>query len=465
MENSYIRFNIDTKKAPNLEPHPYRFNVKVNRFRLASLLASELIHYGKDFPVTLSRPCVYGVFSGPVGGFAPRESLCVGCLRCTVEYPDMVTISPNQERMTLGDTYFTPDYYDTIIYEAETGRIPVRGAGFRGKFGGQGWDGMWTDMSEIVRPTRDGFHGREFISTQVDIGTVPHHLSFDKERNIFGDIPHTESIPLPFIFDVLPEHSNNRVPYKSLIHVAEILNIFTIIPLDEIETHHFKSKRIIPLVDVNQIDTIEQLSWDPHFIEIVSWDKHLYEILIKKFPHALVILRIDSDESNYVKAYEKGIRVFHMTANYHGTGKKGTFILDSILAKHQEFVKQKLRDQVTLIGSGGIIAAEHMAKGIICGLDAIALDTPVMVALQAQFHGQCVDRQTSRFTLPVKITEEWASQRLLNLSASWHDQLLEILGAMGLREVRRLRGEIGRAMFQTKLEQEAFAGITIDEQG
>ena len=26
---------------------------------------------------------------------------------------------------------------------------------------------MWTDMSEIVRPTRDGIHGREYISTSV----------------------------------------------------------------------------------------------------------------------------------------------------------------------------------------------------------------------------------------------------------------------------------------------------------
>jgi hypothetical protein len=44
--------------------------------------------------------------------------------------------------------------------------------------------------------------------------------------------------------------------------------------------------------------------------------------------------------------------------------------------------------------------------------------------------------------------------------ASWRDQLLEVLGAMGLREVRRLRGEMGRAMFQKDLEREAFGGIT-----
>jgi hypothetical protein len=50
-------------------------------------------------------------------------------------------------------------------------------------------------------------------------------------------------------------------------------------------------------------------------------------------------------------------------------------------------------------------------------------------------------------------------QRLKNLTASWRDQMLEILGAMGLREVRRLRGEMGRAMFMVDLEKAAFAGV------
>tara|TARA_B100000809_G_C14610904_1_gene341080 strand:+ start:127 stop:264 length:138 start_codon:yes stop_codon:yes gene_type:complete len=37
--------------------------------------------------------------------------------------------------------------------------------------------------------------------------------------------------------------------------------------------------------------------------------------------------------------------------------------------------------------------------------------------------------------------------------------MLEILGAMGIREVRRLRGEMGRAMWCNELEEEAFADI------
>ena len=33
-------------------------------------------------------------------------------------------------------------------------------------------------MSEIVRPTRDGIHGREYISTSVDVGRKLTHLAF-----------------------------------------------------------------------------------------------------------------------------------------------------------------------------------------------------------------------------------------------------------------------------------------------
>ena len=73
-------------------------------------------------------------------------------------------------------------------------------------------------------------------------------------------------------------------------------------------------------------------------------------------------------------------------------------------------------------------------------------------------HDKCRCHGHARVALP-RFDEAWGIQRLCNLAAAWRDQLLEILGAMGLREVRRLRGELGRAMFQADLEREAFAGI------
>ncbi|MFN2195056.1 MAG: hypothetical protein ACK2UW_02900 [Anaerolineales bacterium] len=95
----------------------------------------------------------------------------------------------------------------------------------------------------------------------------------------------------------------------------------------------------------------------------------------------------------------------------------------------------------------------------IAGLDAVGLDLPLLVALQGRLMGEFSGREGVAFHLPARIPPEWGVQRLKNLIAAWRDQLLEILGAMGLREVRRLRGEMGRALFMVDLEREAFAEI------
>ena len=129
------------------------------------------------------------------------------------------------------------------------------------------------------------------------------------------------------------------------------------------------------------------------------------------------------------------------TASLDPEGAKGALVVDAVVDRGSFFE----------IGRA-------WGKSIICGLDAVALDTALLAGLQARFEGECRDRMTAVVRLP-RFDPAWAAQRLLNLAAAWRDQMLEILGAMGLREVRRLRGELGRAMFQTELEREAFAGI------
>jgi glutamate synthase domain-containing protein 2 len=103
--------------------------------------------------------------------------------------------------------------------------------------------------------------------------------------------------------------------------------------------------------------------------------------------------------------------------------------------------------------------AEHLPKAIICGADAVALESPLIAALQARPLAGGTTAATARYALPDGLDAAWAAQRIVNLCGAWRDQLLEIMGAMGLREVRRLRGELGRAMFQPDLEHEAFGGI------
>jgi len=63
----------------------------------------------------------------------------------------------------------------------------------------------------------------------------------------------------------------------------------------------------------------------------------------------------------------------------------------------------------------------------------------------------------------VKLDEDfddnWGCQRIVNLIGAWHAQLIELMGAMGIREVRRLRGEVGRSMWFEDLEEKSFGPV------
>jgi len=366
----------------------------------------------------------------------------------------------------LGDSYFHFGHIGAAAYEAETGSIPVKGAGYRGKFGGEGWDGMWTDMSEIVRPTRDGIHGREFISTVVEIGEKPFYLVFDDDGQPVGAMPRTLAIPIPFIYDAPPPSVTSGLVADILSDAAAQAETLAILPLEQISRYKLNIESLVPLLKADEADRVSSLSFTPKMIEIemrgaqISNLQSLISGLQSSFPDSILTLRLPyTDRESLLRYAEYGIHVFHFIADYHGHGEGGRFVFDLIREAHLAFVEAGMRDQVTLIGSGGVVAAEHVPKAIIAGLDLVALDTPLLVAMQASFDGECQDRAESRFALPKNLNREWGIQRIKNMTAAWRDQLLEILGAMGLREVRRLRGEIGRAMFQTDLEREAFAEI------
>ena len=458
-DSPYHRYHIQTADAPDIVRWPPRFDVRVGKLGLAKWLITEILQTRGDMDVVLSRPCLYGVFSGPVGGFAPRPEYCVGCMRCTVQHPEFVTVRPNPQRAELGDAYFTQHYLDAVTQEAQNGRVPVKGAGYRGMFGGAGFDGLWTDMSEIVRPTRDGIHGREFISTSIDIGEKPNFLTFDADGQPLGETPHMVSLQAPFLYDP-PIAALQPALVQALIRAAEEVDTLVILPLDVILAQQVNSPAVVPLIAPAAAGRAEALSFTPRFVLLGGWDAAAFAALRQRWPQAVLGLRMPFADAAVLQArFADGVRVFHLTADYHGRTPDGGYILDAIRAAHLAFVETGDRERVTLLGGGGLIAAEHVPKAILAGLDGVTLDTALLIAVQAHFAGDFAARTADDLHLPKNLPADWAFLRLRNLSAAWHDQLLEVMGAMGLREVRRLRGEIGRAMFQPDLEREAFAGI------
>jgi glutamate synthase domain-containing protein 2 len=121
-------------------------------------------------------------------------------------------------------------------------------------------------------------------------------------------------------------------------------------------------------------------------------------------------------------------------------------------------VDEKIRDEVTIIASGGIGMAEHVPKAMLCGADLTAIDLPLLIALGARIYEEpekCLVLPEGLGNIPVPIV----TQRIVNLMGAWHSQILEMMGAMGIREARRLRGETGRAIFFEEIDQDTFGKL------
>ncbi len=458
--DGYDRYHIDINEVDDIDPLPHRFLVKVGKIGLAKFIAKEVLMYFPHFDVIFSRPCTYGVFSGPVGGFAPRPKLCVGCLRCTVQHPEFVKVLPNPKMLALGDSYTTHGHIAAIDEEAKRGMVPVRGQGYRGRFGGPGFDGMLTDMSEIVRPSRDGIHGRELIGTSVDIGSKPMHLSFDQNGSLLGSVPDMFTIQIPLVFDLPPGDLGSDALAKVIDSTSSLVDTLACLDAKTASRLGMDAPNIVPVLAVEDAARASEFH-SARLVELEGWDAQAFEEATEA-TDAMVGVRIHFDEGwqgRMTNAVDSGAKVIHLLADLHGRDPNGTFVSGLFKEAHTLLIDQGRRDTVTLLGGGGIVGADHVPKAIISGMDAVALDLPVLFAIQGRSRGSLKHRDKVRGKLPKKLDHDWAVQRLVNLCGSWRDQLLEILGAMGIREVRRLRGEFGRSMVVKHLEDEAFEGI------
>jgi Pyruvate/2-oxoacid:ferredoxin oxidoreductase delta subunit len=396
---------------------------------------------------------------------------CRGCLSCVQGCTKgLLAIALNPEYLALGDEYWRPEILATTWTQADAGRIPVSGAGYRGRFGGPGFDGIWTDMSEIVRPTRDGIHGREYISTSVDIGSKPMRLSFGPDGQLLGETSVLIDLPIPLILDVPPWTMRGRALGRARLAAAKALGTLAVGPASEAAS--FSAERLVhfvPLIGSEGLALAEPLLPKVRMAEFVDWSGAL--ALVEKAraanPNLICALRLPmaaGAADRILAAHQAGVKVAHLFADLHGHeigSSNPRHIKDVLREIHARLVKEGVRDEVTLIVSGGIALAEHMAKAIICGADLVAVDTALLVALgcrvcrhaTAQMHiEQCAAE-------PHDLDSAYAAQRIVNLMAAWHSQLIEVLGAMGIREVRRLRGEVGRAIFMEDIEREAFGDL------
>jgi hypothetical protein len=367
----------------------------------------------------------------------------------------------------MGDRYWQPEIINQTWFQAHTGRIPVSGAGYRGLFSGAGFDAMWTDMSEIIRPTRDGIHGREYISTSIELSRKPMRLVFDEKGSLPASLPDIAEIPIPILLQPPSFGLLSQKEVMAMAAAAQKLHTLMLIDAGDF-TGDFSpfEGTLVPRVTARNYTEFVDIICRSRMIEID--DSPGVEDEFRRLrgfkPGLLISVGLPLDAGARSRALEltlAGVDTLHFYADENGRELNTASprpLRDLIREIHRKLIESKVRSTVNLLFSGGIAMAEHMAKAIICGADGVVIDIPLLVALECRLCGRCKEGNSC----PVDIGEidvAWGSQRIVNLVGAWHNQLLEVMGACGIREVRRLRGEVGRALFLEDLERESFAPI------
>ncbi len=504
------KYHIETKPVPPRRPRVGKFGVVDWREDCARCHNC------------VKKACVYDRYRQEAEYIRTLEAVdalffeCMGCFSCVQNCTKgLLRLVVNPVYESLGNSYWTPDIIHTTWTQAETAKIPVSGAGYRGPFSGPGFDSMWTDMSEIVRPTRDGIHGREYISTAVDIGRKPAFLIFDRGMGILpmsitgvppvvqgqacpersrrdGPATHRQdadatsclSIQMPLILDLpSPRHTLPKLG-PVLREAAVRTNIIALAgpsawPFDGEDT-----ERVLPHVafclNPEQPVVPPQSLVKTRLVEIYDGPDVIDRIkrLKDKLPGMVVSVRVPLDANGVQRAIDLAVlaevEVLHVVADLNGNQigvEKPLFLKDMIRRIHTTLIEKGVRDEVTLIAGGGIALPEHMAKAIICGADLVSINLPLLIALECHLCDHCEGLPNAKqgvgdpepgLPCPAKLDDvplDYAVGRMVNLIAAWHDQLIEVMGAMGMREARRLRGDVGRAMFFEDLEEDTFGKL------
>jgi len=175
-------------------------------------------------------------------------------------------------------------------------------------------------------------------------------------------------------------------------------------------------------------------------------------------PRALVSVKVSTPtdvDMVAVGSYYAGAHIIHLDGSYGGTGaapdiaKKNIALpIEYAVPRVHRFLQEEgVRDQVTVVASGGIRTPHDVAKIIALGADAVCTGTAELVALECVRCHNCESGRgcargiaTTDPDLMELMDHDWGSRRIINMFLAWRKELTRILRKLGMRRIGELVG-------------------------
>jgi len=156
-----------------------------------------------------------------------------------------------------------------------------------------------------------------------------------------------------------------------------------------------------------------------------------------------------------VGSYYAGAHIVHLDGSYGGTGAAPDIAKKNIAMPieyaiprvHRFLTAEGIRDNITLIASGGIRTPHDLVKAVALGADGVVIGTAELIALGCLRCAICESGRgcprgiaTTDPELMLQMDLNWATQRLINLMAAWREEVVSVLVGLGIGSVRELRG-------------------------
>ena len=431
------------------------------------------------------------------------EENCVGCHRCALFCPTRALTIRKSPMDYRGNYNWGAEAIEDIIKQAETGGMLLTGMG-NDKGQRVYWDHLVLNASQVTNPSIDPL--REPMELTTYLGRKPDRVEFDLESlNMKTELTPQVKLEVPVMFAAMSYGAVSLNVHESLARAAT--EVGTLWNTGEGGLHaslyRYGNNTIVQVasgrfgvhpeyLDAGRVVEIkigqgakpgigghlpgEKVSAEvsttrmiPHGTDALSPAPQHDIYSIEDLAQLVYALK---EATNYTKPVSVKIAAVHNSAAIASgmvragadiivldglrgaTGAAPKVIRDNVgipiemaLASVDSRLRHEgIRNQASIVVSGGIRNSGDVAKAIALGADAVYIGTAALIALGCHVCQQCHTGKcpwgicTTDLFLTKRINPDIGARRLANLLRGWSLELKDILGGLGVNALESLRG-------------------------
>ena len=431
------------------------------------------------------------------------EENCVGCQRCVIFCPTRALTIEYNPLDYRGNQNWRPEIIEDITKQAETGGVLLTGMG---DDKGQRiyWDHLVLNASQVTNPSIDPL--REPMELATYLGRKPDRLEIEPDSfKLKTKLEPLVKLEVPVMFAAMSYGAVSLNVHESLARAATEMGTLwntgegglhpslykygnnTIVQVASgrfgVHSDYLDAARVVEIkigqgakpgigghLPGEKVSAEVSLTrMIPEGTDAISPAPQHDIYSIEDLAQLIYALK---EATNYTKPISVKIAAVHNTAAIASgivrggadivvldglrgaTGAAPKVIRDNVgipielaLASVDSRLRQEgIRNQASIVVSGGIRNSGDVAKAIALGADAVYIGTAALVALGCHVCQQCHTGKcawgicTTDLRLTKRINPEIGARRAANLLRGWSLELKDILGGLGVNALESLRG-------------------------